>query len=112
MRRDRYMRIEPRDRITGAFDLRPADGRRVVNDLALEVGERNRVVIDDPERPYAGRREILDERSAQPAGADDQHPRRLQPLLPGPADIGKHDMARIALDLIGRQVSHQWTNYQ
>ena len=67
----------------------------------------DRVVIDDAERADPGRGEILDERRAEPAGADDQHPRRLQLLLPRPADIGEHDMAGVTGDFFRRQVSHQ-----
>ena len=102
--RDRHVRVDPGDCVARARDFRPAKRRRVVNDLALQVGQRDRVVIDDPERPHPGRGEILDKRRTQPAGADDQHPRRLQLLLPRTADIGKHDMARVAGDLVRRRV--------
>ena len=87
----------PRDRRLGAFALAPADGRGVVDDLPLQIGQRNRVVIDDAERADAGGGEIFEHRRAEPAGADHQHPRALQPLLPRTADLRQHDVARVAL---------------
>ena len=56
-----------------------------------------------PERADAGRREIFEHRRAEPAGADHQHPRALQPLLAGAADLRQHDVARIAFQLFRRE---------
>ena len=42
-------------------------------------------------------------RRAEPAGADHQHARALQPLLAGAADLRQHDVARIAFELFGRE---------
>ena len=50
-RLDRDMRIDPRDRLRRARRLRPADVARPVDDLPVQVGERDDVVVDDPERP-------------------------------------------------------------
>ena len=74
-----------------------------MDDLPLQVGERHGVVVDDAERADAGRREILQHRRAEPAGADDQHPRALQLLLAGAADLRQHDVARIAFEFFGRK---------
>ena len=69
------MRIEARDGVLRAFDLGPADVLRRVDHLALQVGQRNGVVVDDAERADAGRGEILQQRRAEAAGADDENPR-------------------------------------
>jgi hypothetical protein len=55
-----------------------------VDDLALQVGQRDDVVIDHAERADAGGRQIHQDRRAEAAGADHQHGRLLQRRLPGP----------------------------
>ena len=54
-------------------------------------------------RADAGGGEVLQQRRAEPAGAHHQHARRLQPLLPRPADAVQDDVARVALDLGGAE---------
>ncbi len=86
--------------VRGAVDLRSADRVGFVDHLPLQVGQRDHVVVDDAERADAGGRQILQHRRAEPAGADDQHARALQLLLARPADLGQHDVARIALQFL------------
>ena len=93
------MRIEARDRLRGAVDLLAADVAGRVQHLAMQIGERDDVVVDDPERADAGAGEILQRRRAEPAGPDRQRARRLELVLPRPADAAQHDLPRIALDL-------------
>ena len=100
---DRDVRIEPRDRGRGAFDLGRADVRRRVDDLALQVRQRHRVVVDDPERADAGSREIKQHRRAEPARADHQHARASERGLSGSTHLAQHDMAGIAFEFVGRQ---------
>ena len=45
MRFDPHMRVETRHGIGGAVDLRTTDIGRAVNDLPLQIGERDRVVV-------------------------------------------------------------------
>ncbi len=61
-----------------------ADVVRPEQDLALEIGERDRVRVDDPQRPDARRGEIGDSRAADAAGADDDDMRVQQPGLARP----------------------------
>src|SRR5262249_46860731 len=75
--------------------------RRAVNHLALQVRERNRIVIDNRNRADAGRREIKQRRRAEPAGPDDEDTRALERRLPGAAHFAQHDVARIPLEFIG-----------
>src|SRR5688500_4823929 len=58
------------------------------------------VEIDDADRAHPGRGEVEDQRAAEPARADHQHPRFEQPRLACPADLAQHDMPRVALELL------------
>ena len=81
--------------------LRVAEPLRRVDDLALEVRLVHDVVVDDPERPDAGRREVERRRGAEPAGADEEHARVQQLLLAGLADLGDQEVAAVAAALLG-----------
>ena len=69
-----------------------------MNDLPLQIRQRHAVVIDNAERANARRRQILQHRRTEPAGANDKHTGALQLLLAGPAHLAKDDMAGITLD--------------
>ena len=97
------MRIEAADRGGRALDLGLADLGRAVDHLALQVRQRDRVVVDDAERADTGRGQIEQRRRAQPAGADHQHARALERGLSGPADLAQHDVAGIAFKLLGTE---------
>jgi len=71
-----------------------------VDHLALEVGEVDDVVVDDPERAHAGRREVQRRRRAEAARAEQQHARVEQLLLALGADLGDQQVARVALALL------------
>ncbi len=103
MRLDRHMRIEPRDRARGAFDLRRTDVVGRMDDLPLQIRQRHRIVVDHAERPDAGRRQIHQRRRAEPARADHQNARALERRLTGPADLAQHDVARVALQFFRGQ---------
>ena len=97
------MRIERVDLPGGAVDLAPADVRRGVNDLALQVGQRHDVVVDHAERADAGRGEIHQRGRAETAGADHQHGGFLQRGLAGAADLAQHDVAGVSFEFLGTQ---------
>ena len=97
------MGIERVDLSGGAVDLAAADIRRGVNDLALQIGQRDDVVIDRAERADAGRGEIHQRRRAEAAGADHQHRGFLQGGLAGAADLAQHDMAGVSFEFLGTQ---------
>ena len=79
--------------------LRTADVRRAVKNLALQVAEIHDVEVDDAERADAGSREIQRGGRSQPARADAQHPGGLQLALPLHADLGHDQMPAVPLDL-------------
>ena len=70
-----------------------------MNDLALQVADVDHVEVDESDGPDARGREIHRRRRAQPACADAEHARGLQPLLAFYADLGQHQVAAVALEL-------------
>ena len=103
MRLEMNMRIERVNHLRGAVDLAPSDIGRGVDDLALQVGQRDDVVIDHAERADTGGGQIHQDRRTEAAGADHQHGRLFQRGLPGAADLAQHDMAGVAFEFVGRQ---------
>ncbi len=93
--------VERVDRLLGGVDLGHADPLRGVDHLALQVRQVDLVVVDDPERAHAGRRQVQRRRRAEPAGAEQQHLGVEQPLLALGADLGDQQVARVALALLG-----------
>ena len=84
-------------------DFRRADIAGRMDDLPLQIGERDRVVVDHAERADAGGCQIHQHGGAKPARADDQHAGALERGLARPADLAQHDVARVALQFLGRQ---------
>ncbi len=96
-----HMRVDAGNGGERAFHLRLADALRIVDDLPLQVGQRNRVIVDDAERADTRRCQILQHRRAKTACADDQYAGGLQLLLARPADFRQHDVARVAFEFFG-----------
>ena len=84
-------------------DLGHADAVVRVRDLALQVGQVDDVVVDDPQRSHAGRGEIEGGGRAESAGAEQQHLGVEQLHLPLEPDLGDEHVARVALALLGGQ---------
>ena len=68
-----------------------------MEDLALQVGQIDDVEVDDADGADAGGGEVERHRRAEAAGADAQHPRRLQLALPFEADLGEDQVPAVAL---------------
>ena len=103
MRLEMNMRIECMNLFGGAVDLAPSDIGRGMDDLALQVGQRDDVVIDSAERADTGGRQIHQDRRAEAAGADHQHRRLFQRGLPRATDFVQYDMAGVTFEFVGRQ---------
>ena len=71
-----------------------------MQDLALEIGKIDGVAIDEADAPDARRGEIQRDRRTEPARADAQHARRLQPLLPLERHLRHDEMPRVTGDLV------------
>jgi hypothetical protein len=67
-----------------------------VNDLALQVGQVDDIVIDYRDPADAGRGEVERGRRAQAAGADDQRMRVEDALLAFDAQCVEQDVAAVA----------------
>ncbi len=91
------MRVDAGKRRLRALHFRHADALARVDDLPLQIGEADHVVVDDAERADARGGEIERDRRAEPACADNEHARRLELLLSGAAHLAEHDVARVAL---------------
>ena len=100
MRLDRDVRVQRARRLSRARDLGHAQPVGGVRDLALQVGQIDHIVVDQPDRADAGGGEVEQHRRAEAARPDDQHARGEQLRLAGAADLRQQDMARVALDLV------------
>ena len=92
--------------LTGTICIEPpsvspqaADGRRGVDDLALQIGQVDLVIIDDAERADAGRGQVHQQGRAKPAGTNDQHARGEQLGLAFLADLVENQVPRITVEL-------------
>ena len=72
-----------------------------MEDLALQVRRVDGVGVDDPERAHAGRGEVQRGGRAEPAGAEQQHAGVEELGLPGLADLGEQEVARVAVAALG-----------
>jgi hypothetical protein len=72
----------------------------------VQVREVDPVVVHDAEPAYPRRGEVEQQRRAEPAGADDEHPRVAQAPLPHPADLRQDDLAGVAPQLGVAELGH------
>ena len=89
------------DRRLGGVDLGDADTLGVVDHLALEVGEVDDVIVDDPEGPDARRRKIERRRRTEAARAQQQHLGVQELLLALDPDLAQQQVTRVAVALLG-----------
>ncbi len=67
-----------------------------MDDLALQVGIVDDIIINKPDAPHTRGGEIQRHRGAQPAGADDQDGGGFQPALTVHAHLRDEQVARVA----------------
>ena len=96
----RDIRIDAGDRAGSAFGLGFADLLRFVQHLALQVRQRDHVVIHHPDGADTGRGQIEDGRRAEPACANHQNPCRFQALLARAADLVQNQMPGVAFEFV------------
>src|SRR5262249_9858185 len=75
-----------------------------MNDLPLQVAEINEVEIDEANAADAGGGEIEAERRTEPAGADEQNARGLQPFLPFEGDFRHDQMPAVTSVFLWREI--------
>jgi hypothetical protein len=93
-------RVEIVEAVGRGVHLLAAHVVRVVQDLALQVGQVDAVEVHDAERPDPGRGQVRGGRRAEATGPDAQHLRVEQLALPLPADPGQDDVPRVPEDLL------------
>ena len=98
MGHDRDMRVQARNGARGTVDLGDADILGPVQHLSLQIGQRNLIVIDDPQRSNPGGGKILQGRRAQTSRANDEDARRPELLLTRTANALEDDVAGVTLD--------------
>ena len=74
-----------------------------MEDLALQVRHVDGVELDEAEPAHAGGGEVEPDGRAEPAGADHEDARVLQPPLPLHPDLGDDEVAAVAEDLLLRE---------
>ena len=94
------MRVQCLHGVGGGLGLGPADILGPVGDLALQVGERHRVEIDDADGAHACRGQVQDRRAAQPARADHQNTCLFQFCLTRPAHFAQNDVTGVTVKLL------------
>ena len=103
VRDDGDVGVERAHGVGRGVDLAPPDVRGRVEDLPLEVGDVDDVIVDDPERPHARGREVEQRGRAEPARPDDEHARGEQPPLPVDPDLRERELPRVARGLRARE---------
>ncbi|GBC91313.1 hypothetical protein HRbin14_02079 [bacterium HR14] len=74
-----------------------------MNHLPLEVGVVHHIEVHQPNRAHARGGEVEREGRPQPARANQQHARRLEPPLPLHRDFGHNQVATVAQHLLLRE---------
>ena len=95
--------IEVPDRLGRRVHLGAAHGGACMDDLALQVGEVDVVVVDEPDRAHPGGRQVQGGRRPEPAGADEQDPGGPDALLADHPHLRHERVAVVALQLISAE---------
>ena len=73
----------------GRLHLRPSNVALLEDDLAVQIGEFDILVVDQSKTAHARRGEVERDRRAKAAHADDRHGGTLESPLPGFANLGE-----------------------
>ena len=85
---DGALGVEGAQGFSGGFSLGLAHGRRAVDDLAVQVGEGDGVVVEKQDAPHACACQVEKGRRAQAAGTDDGDCGSAKSLLCGGSPEG------------------------
>src|SRR5687768_8491488 len=95
IRLDVYAGIDVAKSVARGIELRATDARRAVEYLSLQIGEIDRIEIDEADRPDSGSGQIERGGRAKATGTDEEHPRALQRALPGFPNLWEQNVAAI-----------------
>ena len=96
--------VDARQRSPGGFHFRLAHRRVAVQRLALQVGHRHGIEIQQRHASCARRGKVLRGGAAQPAQPDDQHAGRLERFLTFEIKPAQHNLAVVAHHLLIAQL--------
>ena len=99
--RAQHLPVDVAEGAGGGGCLGEAEGALAVDDLAVEVGELEVVVVDDAEAADAHGGEVLQHGRAGAAGADDEDGGAGEALLAGEADEGEDELPAVAQEVGG-----------
>ncbi|MNQ75707.1 hypothetical protein D3C85_905110 [compost metagenome] len=102
-RLQRDMRVERGETRHGRIDLGLADAGRVVDHLALQVGQIDRIEVGQLQLADPGRGQVQRHRRAETTEADDQHAALLEPQLAVDVDLGQEDLPAVAQQFVVTQ---------
>jgi hypothetical protein len=105
VRGDVDMRIEIAQPNFGRGNFWPADVAGAVQYLSLQIAEFDDVGIHDSQVPDACRSEVERCGGTQATRSDEKDARSLEPTLTFLADIGKDQVAVVALQFVRREIS-------
>ncbi len=91
-----HQRIELSNAHRRDLGFRSADVRGREDRLPLQIALVHEIIVDHPDAPDARRRQVLQDRRAQAAGADAQDPRARKSLLPFHTHLGNEQVPAIA----------------
>ena len=97
---DMNMGVKGLQGLGSGLDLESAGIGPGKQDLALEVGQGDGVVVDEAQGPHARRSQIEGGRRTDASQSDQANARSLQPLLAGAAHFRQQQVARIAFDFV------------
>ncbi len=97
-------RVERVELVGGGVDLEASHVGGRVNDLALEIAGVHRVEVDQAESANARCGEIQRKGRTEAAGTDAQHTGGFEFALAFNADLGKDEVAGVALEIVGGEL--------
>lgn len=96
MRHQLNLGVDRAEALERRVDLAHADTVGVMNDLALQIGQVDRVEIRQMQLTDTGRRQIQRDRRTEAAEADDQHAAVFELQLPIDVDVLQQNLPAVA----------------
>src|SRR4030095_14735289 len=101
---DLGLRIDVVQAILCRLQFASTDVLSSVKNLPLKIRKIDIVEIDNPDRSDAGGCEVKRGRGSESSGADAQHARSFESILPLGCDLGHNEMTRVALQFFNVQL--------
>jgi hypothetical protein len=98
------VRIDVVQACPSGLQLRAANCGGAVQNLALQIGKIDVVVINQSDGANSGRREVQRDRRTQSTGAYQQHPRPFQTALSILADLREQDVSAVPHPLVAAKL--------